>query len=145
MSKSCFNCKHRNKSENSLPCIYCGVGKLVYNKWEPMEEKEMIEIKDGDGNVIDAVGDCVKPDMVNHPPHYEREGAMECIDEMLMIFGPEATKTFCKLNAWKYRYRAADKNGKEDIAKSDWYIAKFKEIEENEKYTRRNRCYNYSE
>ena len=126
-----FKNNPKNKSENSEPCVYCGFGSLVYNKWEPKEEKEMIEVRDGDGNVIDAVRDCVKPDMVNHPPHYEREGAMECIDEMLMIFGPLETKIFCKLNAWKYRYRAADKNGKEDIAKSDWYMNKYKEIEEN--------------
>ena len=25
--------------------------------------------------------------MVNHPAHYTREGAMECIDEMLLIYG----------------------------------------------------------
>ena len=68
------------------------------------------------------------PDMVNHPPHYEREGAMECIDEMIMVFGKEAVKFFCICNAWKYRYRAADKNGAQDIAKSDWYMRKFREL-----------------
>ena len=55
---------------------------------------------------------------VNHPEHYGRENAIECIDEMIMIFGREAVMHFCLLNAWKYRYRAADKNGKEDIKKS---------------------------
>ena len=49
-----------------------------------------------------------------------------------MIFGPEAVKDFCKCNAWKYRYRAADKNGKEDIEKSDWYMQKYKEL--NQRY-----------
>ena len=67
-------------------------------------------------------------DNVNHPKHYERQGAMECIDEMEVIFGVEAVQTFCKLNAWKYRYRAAMKNGEEDIRKSDWYLAKCKEL-----------------
>lgn len=70
----------------------------------------------------------VKHNNVNHPAHYEREGAMECIDEMVLLFGPQETAVFCKLNSWKYRYRAADKNGAEDIAKSDWYIRKYKEI-----------------
>lgn len=69
-------------------------------------------------------------DMVNHPPHYERDGAMECIDEMVLVFGVDATMTFCKLNAWKYRYRAMDKNGIEDIKKSDWYLRKYKELKE---------------
>ena len=66
---------------------------------------------------------------VNHPKHYNREGGMECIDEMVLIFGVEEAKTFCKLNAWKYRYRAADKNGEEDLKKSDWYLQKYKELD----------------
>ena len=69
-------------------------------------------------------------DNVNHPKHYCRNNAMECIDEMKLIFGIEATMNFCKCNAWKYRYRAADKNGSEDIAKSDWYITKYKELKD---------------
>ena len=71
-----------------------------------------------------------KVDMVNHPPHYEREGAIECIDEMILVFGKSAVMNFCLLNAWKYRYRANKKNGFEDIKKSDWYMNKFKELKE---------------
>ena len=67
-------------------------------------------------------------DNVNHPRHYCREDAMECINEMILIFGKEAVKNFCLCNAWKYRYRAADKNGEEDLHKSDWYIRKYKEL-----------------
>lgn len=67
-------------------------------------------------------------DMVNHPAHYEREGAMESIDEMILVFGKETVAAFCLCNAWKYRYRALEKNGMEDIKKSDWYMAKFKEL-----------------
>lgn len=65
---------------------------------------------------------------VDHPKHYNREGAMECINEMAIIFGIEDTLAFCKLNAWKYRYRAGDKNGEEDLKKSDWYIHKYMEL-----------------
>ena len=67
-------------------------------------------------------------DIINHPKHYNREGAMESIDEMVLIFGKEVVKHFCLCNAWKYRYRAADKNGIEDMKKSDWYIKKYKEL-----------------
>jgi hypothetical protein len=67
---------------------------------------------------------------VNHPNHYNREGAMETIDEMILLFGVEETKSFCKLNAWKYRSRAMYKNKEEDMAKSDWYINKYKELDE---------------
>ena len=65
---------------------------------------------------------------VDHPSHYNREGAMECVDEMELVFGRRAVIIFCLLNAWKYRYRAADKNGYEDLKKSDWYLAKYKEL-----------------
>ena len=33
---------------------------------------------------------------VNHPAHYNREGAMECIDEMILAFGLKETAIFCK-------------------------------------------------
>lgn len=68
-------------------------------------------------------------DMVNSPVHYNREDAMECINEMVAVFGVEAVKSFCLCNVWKYRYRAADKNGVEDLRKSDWYMKKYIELE----------------
>jgi hypothetical protein len=58
---------------------------------------------------------------------------METIDEMLLLFGVEEVKSFCKLNAWKYRSRAMFKNGEEDLAKSDWYLRKYKELTETKK------------
>lgn len=66
-------------------------------------------------------------DLVNHPNHYTN-GGMECIEEMVLIFGKEATMNFCLLNAWKYRYRAMDKNGRQDMDKSHWYIKKYQEL-----------------
>lgn len=67
-------------------------------------------------------------DPINHPKHYCREGGMECLEEMELVFGANAVRTFCLLNAWKYRYRAADKNGEEDLKKSDWYMRKYWEM-----------------
>lgn len=69
---------------------------------------------------------------VEHPSHYNREGAMECIDEMVLIFGKEAVKNFCLCNSWKYRYRASEKNGTEDLQKSDFYIKKYEELSKSE-------------
>ena len=69
---------------------------------------------------------------IEHPKHYNREGAMECIDEMVLIFGKEVVKNFCICNVWKYRYRAADKNGEEDLKKSDEYLKKYKELNSEE-------------
>ena len=77
---------------------------------------------------LESKNEVKESDNVDHPKHYTREKAMECIDEMLMIFGSQMVINFCILNAWKYRYRAADKNGAEDLEKSDWYLNKAKEL-----------------
>lgn len=66
-------------------------------------------------------------DAVNHPAHYQ--GAHECIDEMMSLFGIDAVKGFCMCNVYKYRYRANKKNGAEDIKKADWYMSKLMELE----------------
>lgn len=74
------------------------------------------------------------PSMVDHPRHYNREGAIECIDELELIFGPEVVAHFCLCNVLKYRYRAGLKNdGYEDLEKSDWYMRKYKELKEKNK------------
>lgn len=70
-------------------------------------------------------------DNVDHPKHYNR--SVECIDEMIAVFGVEAVKHFCLCNVWKYRYRASDKNGQEDLEKSDWYIKKYMELSETQR------------
>lgn len=72
-----------------------------------------------------------KPDMIDHPFYYNRKNAIECIEEMELIYGPEAVMWFCLLNAHKYRYRSGLKNnGYEDLEKSDWYMNKYKELKE---------------
>ena len=72
--------------------------------------------------------------MVDHPKHYNREGAIECVDEMQLIYGDEALMHFCLLSAHKYRYRAGLKdNGYQDLEKSDWYMRKYKELKEKKK------------
>lgn len=81
----------------------------------------------GKKDVIDKVPD---EDVINHPSHYTN-GGMECIDEMVLIFGKEATMKFCLLNAWKYRKRALFKNGQEDMNKSDAYLRFYKSLKEN--------------
>lgn len=63
---------------------------------------------------------------VNHPAHYQ--GKHECIDEMIALFGVDAVRCFCMCNVYKYRFRAANKNGAEDIAKAEWYMDKLIEL-----------------
>ena len=58
---------------------------------------------------------------VNHPDHY-KTGNYECIEVMKEIFGEDAVKDFCKLNAFKYLWRSDRKNGDEDLKKAKWYL-----------------------
>lgn len=75
---------------------------------------------------VEAVG----ADMVNEPPHY-RQHAMECIDEMVEVFGVDAVIDYCKCNVWKYRYRAPYKDdADEDNMKSDWYMHAMRDLKE---------------
>lgn len=62
---------------------------------------------------------------VDHPKHYNSDGRLECIMEMELMFGHESVEIFCKLNAYKYFYRAGSKDGEakeKDLAKAQWYL-----------------------
>lgn len=68
------------------------------------------------------------PDPVNSPAHYTH-GSVEVFDMMLAIWGAEKVRTYCELNAFKYRMRAGYKaDAGEDIEKAKWYERKAKEI-----------------
>lgn len=111
MYKICGTCKHTNLFVSEEPCCDC----TDHDKWE----------------VPDIYSEDPVPaehDSVNHPSHYCQEGSMECIDEMVAVFGREAVMNFCLLNVWKYRKRAVFKNGEEDLKKSDWYMKKYLEL-----------------
>lgn len=59
---------------------------------------------------------------VDHPTYYQ--GEYECIDLMREIYGDDAVRWFCILNAYKYRFRAGKKEGNEwadDQKKAAWY------------------------
>lgn len=67
-------------------------------------------------------------DVVREPQHY-KQGSFEVIDEMLIVFGPEKTFTFCIMNAWKYRARAPFKEKMEqDMDKANRYLEMAKQI-----------------
>lgn len=68
-------------------------------------------------------------DIVKEPEHY-KHGQFEVIDEMIIMFGWEATVMFCKINAWKYRARAPYKGKmEEDLRKADRYLEYARDIE----------------
>lgn len=116
----CLNCENnffKLKQFNEQPCNDCIVSGGENNNFTPLKD------------VAPSVNEKPVNDNVNHPSHYAT-GKYECIDVMLEIFGVEAVKTFCLLNAFKYNYRSGRKNGLEDIQKAKWYIDKYIELSE---------------
>lgn len=74
---------------------------------------------------VEAVEELIdaRPDMVNHPPHYQSKYGMEVIDVIESftdgLMGIEATDTG---NVIKYICRWKGKNGLEDLKKAKWYL-----------------------
>lgn len=69
---------------------------------------------------------------INHPSRYSKNG-YECIDVMVAVFGVEATKHFCKLNAFKYIWRESDKGKEKDIQKAIQYLKWYLELSDSDK------------
>ena len=111
MGYDCNICKHKG---NHDVCEMCAVKHL----WRDSSRFERVD----DKNNTD-----VSNNMVIHPNHYN-QGKIECWDAMVETYGKDATATFCKLNAFKYLWRASEKNGMEDINKAINYLNKYKEL-----------------
>ena len=61
-------------------------------------------------------------DPVNSPLHYKRDD-IECIDAMKQTTAKEGFEEYCRLNAFKYIWRANNKSKREeDIKKAIWYL-----------------------
>lgn len=116
----CETCKFQDRDEWDMPCRGCNVVK-VDSAPSGYVKQEYVE----------PVLEPVAPSAVDHPSHYQSEHGMECIDEMVLVFGVEAVKHFCLCNVWKYRFRQSSKNGQEDMDKAHWYMAKYKELTDN--------------
>lgn len=62
-------------------------------------------------------------DNVNHPNHYA-SSSIECIDAMQAMLTPEQFIGYLRGNIFKYQWRYENKNGAEDLEKSQWYLNK---------------------
>ena len=117
-NRNCIDCAFDSCDSSYEPCRSC------YNT---LDKPNFICAESAKKVLESAVELAEAVDMVNQPPHY-KQGGMETIDEMILIFGKEAVANFCICNAWKYRARALYKNQDEDMKKSHWYINKYKEL-----------------
>lgn len=94
--------------------------------WVTLEPSKGIKHKGGFKVVFPEPVDLskvTKPDMVNHPPHYQSSNGMEVIDVIEAftntLVGIEATDTG---NVLKYMCRWKYKNGLQDLEKAQWYL-----------------------
>ena len=110
-SDRCDDCEFDECADFDFPCKDCTNnygGSRLNNYFKPINS----------GTV---------PEEINHPDRYAG-GKFECIKVMLDVFGADAVKHFCILNAFKYVWRAEKKNGVEDIKKAVWYLNKYIEL-----------------
>lgn len=99
-------------------CPVCSLGYCEEKGWGVMTENQINECYE--------IAFSRKKE-INHPERYTG-GKFECIDVMQDVFGADAVKHFCILNAFKYLWRSEKKNGVEDIKKAVWYLNKYIEL-----------------
>ena len=104
-----------------------GITEAAISKYISGEREPRITFLKRIADALDVPADEFLYEKVDHPEHYQ--GKNECIDVMIAMFGAEAVKSFCRCNAYKYRFRADKKNGEEDIRKAEWYESKLIELE----------------
>lgn len=124
MMKRCVNCKHRYKNKTVFPCNCC---KHSVGGNDNRFESAFYSPKQPTTPPIPPVNPPKTGEEINHPTRYAG-GKYECIDVMTDVFGVDAVKSFCKLNAFKYLWREKNKNGVEDLKKCAWYLDKLIEL-----------------
>lgn len=70
-------------------------------------------------------------EIINHPRHYNIEGRKECIEEMIDKWGVGLVGLWCDITAYKYEYRAGQKDNnsiEQDNKKREWYLKKAEEL-----------------
>ena len=93
----------------------------------PLDEHEAVQ-EVPEGYYLDDESGKLKPlkpkaDMVNHPPHYQSDNGIECIDAIRSALGKEGFIAYCRGNAMKYTWRDKSDNI-EDWKKAAWYLNK---------------------
>lgn len=115
IEKCCSNCIHNQKTWEEYPCSVCDENFDEFRlRGTPPEQPTKPPMPP------------INPpkDEINHPDRYAG-GKFECIEVMADVFGKEAVKHFCLLNAFKYIWRQEKKGGVEDVKKAVWYLNKY--------------------
>ena len=97
-----------------------GMHVLTHSIHDPITRADWQDARNGIGVIVTSTP-TTEPDMVNHPPHYQSDNGIECIDAIRAALGREGFIAYCRGNAIKYLWR--DKvNNVEDRNKAIWYI-----------------------
>lgn len=109
----CEMCVHEHCHPGSEPCGSC----------------KQIDDKSIPSNFIPTDGSILKqptipPMPTVNTPKKETNRPL-CIDVMADVFGIEATKHFCLLNAFKCLWGAETEKSKEDVENAVWYLNEY--------------------
>lgn len=118
--KCCDNCIYVGKHRGEYPCCEC-FGDFSRHSFKAPEQPTKPPMPPVNPP---------KDEEINHPSRYAG-GKYECIDIMLDVFGEEAVKHFCLLNAFKYIWRQEKKGGAQDVKKAVWYLNKYIELSDS--------------
>lgn len=70
----------------------------------------------------------MKPiDLVDHPPHYTKDGGIECIQAIKAALNDDEYRGYLKGNIIKYAWRERHKNRLQDVMKLSWYAKELQE------------------
>lgn len=89
---------------------------------------------DDESDLNECIGQDV--DVINHPSHYT-QGGIECIDAIKAALGEEQYEGYLRGACIKYLWRYKMKSGVESLKKSEWYLKRL--IELNEEIESRNK------
>lgn len=125
--KSCTAFKGGEDTDCPFVSDKTKLGTVANDDFEHMNDDQLIECLGKIGFHVDSDNskqpdDCIKPDMVAHPPHYN-QGGIECIDAIKSaVVGKTGIEAVCVANVIKYCWRYEEKNGVEDVRKAAWYL-----------------------
>jgi hypothetical protein len=63
--------------------------------------------------------------VINSPAHYNKNGAIECIDAIKEALGDEGFLSYLHGNILKYAWRFDQKGGDQDLRKLIWYANRY--------------------
>lgn len=105
-------------------CVY------THGSWARIIEDPEVDEKQIIEKTEERIEICTKKDPVN-PSHYT-SSKIECIDAIESALSPEEFRGFLRGNIIKYNWRCMQKNGVEDLKKSQWYLERLIKTLENE-------------